>query len=230
MTANTPAANPPTVPSRQDPPPGTVRMLLSQYLTLQPPAEAFFGYLKSLADALALLHRAGYYCLDLRPENVTCRPDGTAILTPTCHRKDAGAFLTPEQAHWQLPEKNAYTAPELRRFTGEYIERYRLALYGGRSDVYSLGLILYQYLMGFPVLTYREVILLRERLPGSLPRNRFAPGLRSLPAPVLTALGDLLAHSLSRTVAARLPDMTEFRDRLDAILLLLRQSREENTP
>ena len=94
-----------------------------------------------LADALAYLHERGICHRDLKPSNVLLSPQGAPMLLDFNLSADAKDTL----ARWggTLP----YMSPEQLRET-ELIDGAALTLVDARSDIFSLGVILYQLLTG----------------------------------------------------------------------------------
>ncbi len=97
--------------------------------------------LRALAGALAVAHAAGIVHRDMKPDNVFLAPDGPKLLDFGIARlldeTGDGAFDAITRTG-QMIGTPAYMAPE--RLQGEE--------YDGRSDVYSLGVLLYETLAG----------------------------------------------------------------------------------
>ncbi len=91
------------------------------------------------AAGLGALHRAGVVHRDVKPSNVLVRPDGVVKVTDfgVALLQGAAARLTAEGS---TVGTATYMSPEQVR--GEELD--------GRSDVYSLGIVLYQMLTGAP--------------------------------------------------------------------------------
>ncbi len=112
------------------------RMASTRHLTIAEVLEIAMG----VAGALAAAHDAGIIHRDIKPENIMLRPDGyvkvldfgLAKLTDTDPVKDSATgavmgtllYISPEQARGQQPD--------------------------ARSDLYSLGAVMYEMLTGVP--------------------------------------------------------------------------------
>jgi serine/threonine-protein kinase len=88
-----------------------------------------------LASALAHAHGNGIVHRDLKPENVIVRDDGTPVLVDfgIAHLEVAGAAPPPAAGTLE------YMAPE--QASGEVVD--------GRADLYALGVICFEWLVGF---------------------------------------------------------------------------------
>jgi len=109
--------------------------LLSRRGELLPPTQAL-AVVRQMADALRVAHAAGIVHRDMKPSNILLRPDGTPVLV------DLG--IAAVQSAPQLTQTGTligtpnYMSPE--QALGEKLD--------GRSDLYSLGVILYEMLAG----------------------------------------------------------------------------------
>ena len=91
---------------------------------------------RQIADALASLHNAGIIHRDLKPANILIRSDGSPVLA------DLGIAVVPNDARLTqtatIMGTPDYMSPEQAQ--GKELD--------GRSDIYSLGIILYELLCG----------------------------------------------------------------------------------
>lgn len=146
---------------------------------------------RQMLDALAFIHGEGVIHRDLKPSNVLLSCDGTPLLLDfnlSCdvHRSDARFGGTP-----------VYMAPEQLQAMGT--AQGDAAALDGRSDLFSLGVILYELLTGehpfappapgTPFQQIRRELLWRQQA-GPRP-------LRELNAEVDRGLANLVAHCLA---------------------------------
>ncbi|MCB8986184.1 MAG: serine/threonine protein kinase [Ardenticatenaceae bacterium] len=109
--------------------------LLSRRGELLPTTQAL-AIVRQMADALRVAHAAGIVHRDIKPSNILLRPDGTPVLV------DLG--IAAVQSAPKLTQTGTligtpnYMSPEQAR--GDRLD--------GRSDLYSLGVILYEMLAG----------------------------------------------------------------------------------
>jgi serine/threonine protein kinase len=93
-----------------------------------------------LADALAFVHERDIYHRDLKPSNVLVRPDGKPMLL------DFNLSFSPQGDGRYIGGTPLYMSPELLRATDKNYTG--PCLLGAPSDLYSLGVILYEMLSG----------------------------------------------------------------------------------
>ncbi|MCP4425024.1 MAG: protein kinase [Chloroflexi bacterium] len=128
-------------------------------------AQEALTLIRSLAAALAVAHPVGIVHHDLRPDNIILLPDNAPILI------DLGVLDTPGKPAESVTQTTTldYASPEQRQ--GKTIS--------GRSNIYSLGVILYELLSGHPpeIPISSWDIFERTTLPKEVPLNQAQPGL-----------------------------------------------------
>jgi diguanylate cyclase (GGDEF)-like protein len=93
-----------------------------------------------LSEALAAAHRRGLVHRDVKPHNVIVKPDGTAVLID--FGLVARSRTTPDDENADLAGTLLYTSPEQAGVLHRPVD--------GRSDLYSLGVLLYECVAGMP--------------------------------------------------------------------------------
>jgi formylglycine-generating enzyme required for sulfatase activity/tRNA A-37 threonylcarbamoyl transferase component Bud32 len=93
----------------------------------------------AVAEALQYAHAQGVVHRDIKPSNIMVRPDGTPVVMDFgLAKRDVGEITMTMEG--QVLGTPAYMSPEQARGEGHRVD--------GRSDEYSLGVILYQLLTG----------------------------------------------------------------------------------
>ena len=122
---------------------------------------------RQIADALRVAHGAGIVHRDLKPANILLRKDGSPVLTDLgIATMRSGTRLTQTGALLGTPH---YMSPE--QASGKPVD--------GRSDLYSLGVILYELLAGRRPYEAEEslAILHKQIYEESVPLQTVRPGL-----------------------------------------------------
>ncbi|HZT86603.1 MAG TPA: serine/threonine-protein kinase [Stellaceae bacterium] len=148
----------------------TLRAVMGNAL---PPARAL-DLLAKIAFALAALHAADIVHRDVKPENVIMRDPASPVLI------DFGVAVVGAHGRLAMAGTPGYMAPEQRR--GARID--------GRADLYALGAIAHQMLLGRPWPESENRLFGRRRA-----RRAYQAGLRA--AGVDTATATLLAALLA---------------------------------
>lgn len=142
-----------------------------------------------LAEALHYAHDRGLLHLDLKPSNVLLADDGQPLLLD--FHLAQGEIRPDGAAPERLGGTLGYMSPEQEAAMSALRDGRELpAPVDGRSDVYSLGVVLYEALVGAPPWEARHAL---EDLPRTNPH-------------VTTGLADVLARALAPDPSARYPN------------------------
>ena len=178
-----------------------------RWLTLNPGLPRPIAVLRDVARALNHAHEHGLLHRDLKPRNILVDPDGrphlTDFETARLIRSDSRASLT---AWGQAIGTAAYMSPEQAQGS-EKVDR--------RTDVYSLGVMLYEILAGrapFEGNTAFETIM-QAMTKDAEPPSRVAS--RSGAPPVDRSLEAICLKAMSRDPEDRYANALAFADALD---------------
>jgi hypothetical protein len=97
----------------------------------------------SMCDALAYSHEQGVIHRDLKPSNILLTAEGSPVVSDFGIAKVLDTSKAPLTLSGEILGTIAYLAPE-QRFSTKKVNR--------RADVYALGAIFYEMVMGFPPL------------------------------------------------------------------------------
>ncbi|MCP4423248.1 MAG: protein kinase [Chloroflexi bacterium] len=161
----------------------------------QSPSEALH-FMRQVAETLAVVHAADIIHNDLRPENIVVRENGEPVLV------GLEIPVAPDaNARGDAVKTLDYASPE--QLEGSEVDR--------RSNVYSLGVVLYEMLTGHrPILDWET--LDENHLPQATPLTTAKDSL----APETYQLAE---DCLQRQADGRLPDMDAFIQQVDQALV-----------
>jgi serine/threonine-protein kinase len=154
-----------------------------------------------MAEALAYAHARGVVHRDIKPENILLG-DGEPMLADFGIARAAGFSGDRLTGAGMVIGTPSYMSPE--QVAGEHTD--------GRSDVYALGCVLYEMLLGQPpfVGTSVEVLMKRQRVELPAPLAPLRPS-------VTPRLQDALDRALAKLPGDRFQGAAEFADELEAI-------------
>jgi predicted Ser/Thr protein kinase len=157
--------------------------------------------IRELADAVAAVHREGILHRDLKPENVIVR-DGKPVLLDFGVARDQNADTLTKTGVWV--GTLAYVAPEI--LTESSVNA------APGADVYALGVLLYELLMGHPPFEGGQVELIGQIL------NVEPDWPRSARDDVDPELEEILRHAMAKSPLERYASAEALRDDLSAYL------------
>jgi formylglycine-generating enzyme required for sulfatase activity/serine/threonine protein kinase len=168
-----------------------------------PPEEAA-RLIIQVALALAVAHQAGVVHRDLKPANILLTEGGEPVITDFGLALRAGSLSTSLTEQGVTLGSVTYMPPGQVHYDADAV--------GPRSDVYSLGAILYELLTGRPPFIGSRVEILRKTLSESpVPPSKIKPELDP-------RLDGICLKALAKMPEDRFASMTEFADQLSQLL------------
>lgn len=177
----------------------TLRAILDRRRTLAPTEAITFA--AKVADALDHAHGHGVVHCDVKPQNILLGPGGVPKLVDFGIARVATTTATLLNGEDERGSA-LYVAPE--QVSGAPVD--------GRTDVYSLGVVLYEMLVGRPPFEGANVVaLIMQRLVVD------PPSLRALNPAVPPDVERVVLTALARESARRYASAADFRDAMRAV-------------
>ena len=162
--------------------------------------EQAVALIKKIADGMAYCHDHNVVHRDLKPENILVSDEGQPVIM------DFGLALT-KSAHRVTYSNLSATMGTPDYMAPEQVEGQRG---DGRTDIYALGIVLFELLTGYPPFSGdNNMAVMAQRLNGDAPR------LDKLRSDVPPELAAVVAHALQREPKDRYADMRAFIAALD---------------
>src|SRR5216117_648614 len=174
---------------------------------------------RQVADALAYAHTHEIVHRDIKPDNILLDRSGHVLVT------DFGIAKAAQAAHAKKPESTQLTSEGMIVGTAEYMSPEQASgdPLDGRSDIYSLGVVLYQMLAGAPPFegTSSASILAEQLTQAPVPIRRHRPDVPEEMAVVLERMMEKtrnkryqMASEVSRALVGALPTAASDRVRV----------------
>jgi transcriptional regulator with GAF, ATPase, and Fis domain/Tfp pilus assembly protein PilF/predicted Ser/Thr protein kinase len=155
--------------------------------------DSFVSLAVGVCRALEPLHQAGLVHGDLKPDNVIVGPTGTVRLIDFGLVRNEG-----ESAGWPAGTV-PYIAPEVLEGSAA----------DPRSDLYSLGVVLYELIAGAPPFVGTPAEVIRGHLNGAVPQLRPRRGFLEKDPTSLQQISRLIMRLLAKRPTERLPRASE---------------------
>lgn len=158
--------------------------------------------IRTLTEVLHLAHEHGILHRDVKPSNVLLEPGGQVKLIDFGIAKFADTRLT---ATGQVLGTPSYMSPE--QWRGEAVD--------ARTDLWALGLLLYEMLSGRRAFAGDDMVQIAARVLGEAPEPLPA---QSCDGVALDAAASLIERLLNKAPAGRPADAAELLVRLEALM------------
>jgi serine/threonine protein kinase len=182
-------------------------------LKVAPASRKALDYARQIGEGLAAIHAAGIVHRDLKPGNIMVRTDGSLAIADFGLAKQLDAFVARTREGMAMGTPLYMSPEQINGHTGD-------GRLDGRTDLYSLGVILYEMLAGRPLFEAASVDgLLVQHLHAERPK---------LPEDAsIAVLQPLLDKLLARDCAERFADAQAFLAMLDQASALRLDAKSE---
>jgi serine/threonine protein kinase len=176
----------------------SLRHALERERRLEVPFTARIGC--EMLEALAHAHAQGLAHRDIKPDNIVLSPQGAVLVDFGISRAIAQSGEDRVTRSGFVVGTEEYMSPEQAAGADEV---------DGRTDLYSLGIVLFEALAGRPPFSGPSAAAVID-----MQQHHEAPTLHSLRVEVPRALGDVIARALRKQPDARWQSADEMRDAL----------------
>ena len=151
-------------------------------------------------DALGHAHEQGIAHRDIKPDNIICSPEGAVLVDLGIARAIAQSGEDRVTRSGFVVGTEQYMSPEQAAGSPDV---------DGRTDLYSLGIVLFETLAGRPPFVSPSAAAVLD-----MHQRRPAPDVREFRREVPAALADALARALTKAPADRWQTAIQMRDAL----------------
>jgi eukaryotic-like serine/threonine-protein kinase len=148
-------------------------------------------------EALGYAHARGFAHRDIKPENIVLGPDGAVVLDFGIARAIASSGEDRVTQSGFVVGTEVYMSPEQAGGATEI---------DGRTDIYSLGIVLFEALAGRPPFSSPSAVAVLE-----MHQRQSAPALESLRPETPEGVAQVVARALKKAPADRWPTAGEMR-------------------
>lgn len=198
----------------------TLRQALNETGPMAPGRVVHIG--AQVADALSYAHRAGVVHRDIKPANILLCPDGRLKVA------DFGIAKAVEESEPNRPDPaDALTGTGSIVGTAQYLspEQVEGRAVDGRTDVYALGVVLYEMLCGRPPFSGEtEMAVALQHVTTQPP----APGQIRVGIP--RALEDVVMHAMAKAPQARYQSAADLQTALLSVDLATQEATNVVSP
>lgn len=195
------------------------------FIASLPSLYSFFSMMKKAAEAVSRFHKIGYLHLDLTPSNLLLFSEHTYVKV-----MDADSIVEKKEVEdIMLSYSDGYTAPEV-------LERdmWTLREYGEQADVFSLGAIIYRFVMG-KRLEYvtEEVTIDRNKAREYLEKFEYEEELENILSRrehcsryVIKMIKEIIRNSIALNVDFRYENLDEMICRIEEVIQLIEPKQQ----